>query len=81
MGFSRQEYQSGLLFPSPGDLPKSETERLSAALAGGFFTTEGNPVCFQVNASSNCHHLWAEGEETEAQGRSYTPSTSVSEPN
>ena len=81
MGFSRQEYQSGLLFPSPGDLPKSETERLSAALAGGFLTTEGNPMCFQVNAISNCHHFWAEGEETEAQGRSYTPSTLVLEPN
>lgn len=31
-------------------------------------------MCFQVNASSNCHHFWAEDEETKAQGRSYTPS-------
>ena len=42
MGFSRQEYWSGLPFPSPGDLtdpgiePKSP---VSPALAGGFFTT------------------------------------------
>ena len=39
MGFSRQEYQSGLSFPSPGDLPDLETEFASSALAGGFFTT------------------------------------------
>ena len=26
MGFSRQEYWSGQLFPSPGDLPNPETE-------------------------------------------------------
>ena len=35
MGFSRQEYQSGLLCPSPGDLPNPGTELASLALAGG----------------------------------------------
>ena len=43
MGFSRQEYWSGLLFPPPGDLRNSGTEPespVSPALAGGFFTTE-----------------------------------------
>ena len=39
MGFSRQEYWSGLSFPSPGNLPDPETEPGSPALAGGFFTT------------------------------------------
>ena len=42
MGFSRQEYWSGLLFPTPGDLldPKIEpTSLASPALAGSFFTT------------------------------------------
>ena len=42
MGFSRQEYWSGLLCPSPGDLPdpKMESESLlSPMLVGGFFTT------------------------------------------
>ena len=39
MGFSRQEYWSGLLFPSPGDLPNPGIESKSPALAGGFFTT------------------------------------------
>ena len=32
MGFSRQEYWSGLQFPSPGDLPNSRIEPGSAAL-------------------------------------------------
>ena len=41
MGFSRQEYWSGLPFPSPGDLPDPEIEPMSVlfpTLAGGFFT-------------------------------------------
>ena len=37
---SRQEYQSGLPFPSPGDLPDPGIKPESPALAGGFFTTE-----------------------------------------
>ena len=43
MGFPRQEYRSGLPFPSPGDLPDPGIESespVSPALAGGFFTTE-----------------------------------------
>ena len=39
-GSSRQEYWSGLPFPSPGNLPNPRTEPESPALAGGFFTTE-----------------------------------------
>ena len=40
MGFSRQEYWSGLPCPSPGDLPNLGIEPLmSPALAGRFFTT------------------------------------------
>ena len=41
MEFSRQEYWSGLPFPSPGDLPNpgtKPTSLASPALAGGFFT-------------------------------------------
>ena len=49
MGFSRQEYWSGLPFPTPGELsdPGMEpTSLASPALAGGFFTTEpsGQPL-------------------------------------
>ena len=40
MGFFRQEYWSGLPFPSLGDIPDPEIEFASSALAGGFFTTE-----------------------------------------
>ena len=40
--FSRQEYWSGLTFPTPGDLPDPGIESVSPAylaLASGFFTT------------------------------------------
>ena len=40
MGFSRQEYWSGLPFSPPEDLPHPGIEPMSPALAGGFFTTE-----------------------------------------
>ena len=40
MGFSRQEYWSGLPFPPPGDLPHPGIESASPALADGFFTTK-----------------------------------------
>ena len=33
MGFSRQEYWSGLPFPSPGDLPNAGIEPMSSAQA------------------------------------------------
>ena len=42
MGFSTQEYWSGLPCPPPADLPDSGIEtpsHMSPALAGGFFTT------------------------------------------
>ena len=42
MGFSRQEYSSGLPWPPPGDLSTPGVELTSPAsplLAGGFFTT------------------------------------------
>ena len=49
MGFPMQEYWSGLLFLSPGDLPNSGIKPMSLAspaLAGGFFTTAppGKPL-------------------------------------
>ena len=42
VGFSRQEYWSGLPWPPPGDLPDPGIEPMSLvppALAGGFFST------------------------------------------
>ena len=49
MGFSRQEYQSGLPFPPPGGLPHpgiAPASPASPALGGRFFTTEppGKPL-------------------------------------
>ena len=40
MGFPRQEYWNGLLFPSPGDLPHPGIELMSPPLTGRFFTSE-----------------------------------------
>ena len=40
MGFPRQEYWSGLPFPSPGDLLNTGTEPKSPGLTSRFFTTE-----------------------------------------
>ena len=54
MGFPRQEYWSGLPFPTPGDLPDPEIEPAfleSHALAGGFFIN-GSP---QKPRSDVCH--------------------------
>ena len=47
MGFSRQEYWSGLSFPSPGDLPDPEAEHRFPALSGGSLPAEplGKPTC------------------------------------
>ena len=58
MGFSRQEYWSGLPFPSTGDLPDPGAGPQSPALAGRFFTTEppGKPpqvLCNQENVASS----------------------------
>ena len=41
MGFSRQEYWSGLSFPSPGDLPNPGIEPGSPALQADALTSGG----------------------------------------
>ena len=45
MGFTKQEYWSGLPFPPPEDLPDPGIKLASSALPGGFFTTvhQGSP--------------------------------------
>ena len=40
MEFSRQEYWSGLPFPTQGDLPDPGREPVSPVLAGGFCAAE-----------------------------------------
>ena len=46
MGFSRQEYWSGLLYPPPGDLPNSQIASTSPALQVDSLPTEppGKPI-------------------------------------
>ena len=46
MGFSRQEYWSGLPFPSPGDLPDPGIELGSPVLQADTLTSEppGKPI-------------------------------------
>ena len=46
MGFSRQEYWSGLLFPSPGDLPDPGIEPRFPELQGDALPSEppGKPL-------------------------------------
>ena len=56
MGFPRQEYWSGLSFPSPGDLTKPRSKPQSPALADRFcFTTEppGMPTMEYYSAIKN----------------------------
>ena len=62
MGFSRQEYWSGLLFPSAGDLLDPWIEPVSLAppaLTGGFFTTglPGKPK-IQCRLHLECVQNW-----------------------
>ena len=53
MGFSRQEYWSGLPFPSPGDLPDPGIEPRSPALQVDALTSEppGKPIEMQKPSS------------------------------
>ena len=53
VGFSRQEYWSGLLFPSPRDLPNPGIEPVSPTLAGvltGVFLTTAPPPRNPINS-------------------------------
>ena len=44
MEFSKQEYWSGLLFPTPGDLPNPGAEPVSLALESGRDQTEAPSI-------------------------------------
>ena len=57
VGFSRQEYWSGLPFPSPGDLPDPGIEPRSSALRADALTSEppGSPIlCLILNTWQRC---------------------------
>ena len=60
MGFSWQEYWSGLPCPPPGDLPNpgiEPTSLMSPALAGGFFTTSTTWEALCVSAAAAAKSL------------------------
>ena len=61
MGYSRQEFWSGLPFPSPGDLPDLGIKLTSPALASGLFITEppGNSV--PESGTKTTKEYWSEG--------------------
>ena len=52
IGFSRQEYWSGLPFPSPGDLPDPGIEPRSPALQADSLPVElqGSPPCYALSS-------------------------------
>jgi len=56
MGFPKEEYWSGLPFPTPGDLPDLEIEPkspTSLALAGELFTTWEEHKIYHLSKFSN----------------------------
>ena len=63
VGFSRQDYWSGLPVPSPGDLPYPGIEHaslMSPALAGWFFTTSATwePKQYNIQRLLWCENPW-----------------------
>ena len=58
-GFSRQEYWSGLPFPSPGDLSDSGIKPMSPVLQADSLPTElqGKPIMY-FNFLENYTNLW-----------------------
>ena len=51
VGFSRQEYWSGLPFSSPRDLPHLDIEPVSPALAGGYLSSNQDELILGVLSS------------------------------
>ena len=70
MGFSPQEYWSGLPFPPPGDLPDPGMKPASPALAGGFITTEppGKPIYMYAHTYTHMCFLIPQGKWEEKKG-------------
>ena len=61
IGFSRQEYWSGLLFPSLGDIPNPEIKPRSPALKADSFLAEPqrNPSNYQRLGQKYVHNWWS----------------------
>ena len=61
MGFSRQEYWSGLPLPSPGDLPDPGTEPRSPAFQADALTSEppGKPTVENTNDQISLQNIFS----------------------
>ena len=64
MGFFREEFWSGLLFPSPGELLEPGIKPASPVLAGRFFTTE--PPKKNISIVTSILHSWLENCGTQS---------------
>ena len=58
MGFSRQEYWSGLPFPSPGDLPDPGIEPVSPALQADALPSEPPRKSLHLVLMNHVMHLF-----------------------
>ena len=62
MGFSRQQYWSGLPFPSPGDLPNPGIKPKSPALQADALSSEppgtGNPLQYSSLENPMVGRAW-----------------------
>ena len=77
MGFSRQEYWSGLPFPSPGDLPDPGIEPQSPAFQADTLTSEppGKPMSNKEDQSYIFNTLESSMLNTQFQCFQVLPST------
>ena len=57
MEFSRQEYWSGLPFPSPGDLPDAGIEPGSPALQADTLPSELKNIALSIDTAFCLYHL------------------------
>ena len=73
MGFPKQEFWSGLAFPSPGDLPNPGIEPGFPTLRADALSSEppGNPLLSSLDDSNSAHQT--------AYGSSQRPSHSLLE--
>ena len=83
MGFSRQEYWSGLPSPPQGDLPDPGIKPVSPAFVGRFFSTWEtpkklmHPTHLELSTKDPCLRAWAHylyrGNDLAFQGSNYFP--------
>ena len=73
MGFSGQEYWSGLPFPTPGNLPNPGIKPTSPALAGRLFTTvpPGKPYSYHMTQGLKLLGIYPREMKTDSDSKIY----------